>query len=84
MNPIPSPLSDIVRVHQIGAGLSRTLTPDADVRGRIVYFTQIGYATLDQRESWETRNARGRHYLFCMTGQAPSDSELALLTVMGR
>ena len=29
------PLSDIVRVNQIGAGLSRTLTPDDDVRRRI-------------------------------------------------
>ncbi len=54
---------------------------EADVRARIVYFTQIGYATLDQRESWETRNARGRHYLFCMTGHAPSESDLAMLMV---
>jgi uncharacterized metal-binding protein YceD (DUF177 family) len=49
MNPIPSPLSDIVRVHQIGAGLSRTLTPDADVRGRIA--RELDLASLDAFEA---------------------------------
>lgn len=49
MNPIPSPLSDIVRVHQIGAGLSRTLTPDADARGRIA--RELDLASLDAFEA---------------------------------
>ena len=54
---------------------------EADVRGRMVYFTQIGYATIDQREGWEVLNARGETYLYCMTGQHPSADDLAILTV---
>ena len=52
---------------------------EADVRARIVYFTQIGYDALDQRESWKTRMGRGRNYLYCMTGKVPSDEEFAIL-----
>ncbi|MEO0751746.1 MAG: hypothetical protein AAFY25_08075 [Pseudomonadota bacterium] len=49
---------------------------EADVRARIVYFTQIGYDALDQRESWERRIERVRDYLFCHTGVAPSEAEV--------
>lgn len=52
---------------------------EADVRARIVYFTQIGYDALDQRESWERRIERVRDYLYCHTGVAPSDAEVAAL-----
>ncbi|MCB1388455.1 MAG: TetR family transcriptional regulator [Rhodobacteraceae bacterium] len=51
---------------------------EADVRGRIVYFTQIGYAAVDQHEAIETRIARGRDYLACLTGRQPGDADLAL------
>ncbi|MCA2010009.1 TetR/AcrR family transcriptional regulator [Pararhodobacter sp. CCB-MM2] len=51
---------------------------EADVRARIVYFTQIGYAILDQGESEALRMSRGRDYLTCLTGKSPSDAELDL------
>lgn len=49
MNPNPPPLSDIVRVHQIGAGLTRTLTPDADIRKKIA--RELDLASLDAFEA---------------------------------
>lgn len=52
---------------------------EADIRGRIVYFTQIGYATLDQRESWQVRVSRSRNYLYCMTGVMPTQEEVNFL-----
>lgn len=51
---------------------------EADVRARIVYFTQIGYAFLDQGESAALRMSRSRDYLTCLTGKTPSDTELVL------
>jgi len=70
-------ISDTARIDAIAGMFRRFGYPEneADVRGRIVYFTQIGYATLDQRESWEDRIARSRDYLSCMTGVQPSDGE---------
>ncbi|MBN8527898.1 MAG: DUF177 domain-containing protein [Caulobacterales bacterium] len=49
MNPFPPSLSDIVRVNQIGAGLSRTLSPDADVRRKIA--RELDLASLDAFEA---------------------------------
>lgn len=49
MTPTPPPLSDIVRVNQIGAGLARTLTPDADVRKKIA--RELDLASLDAFEA---------------------------------
>lgn len=49
---------------------------EADVRARILYFTQIGYESLDQRESKETRASRARHYLFCISGKEPSQQDV--------
>ncbi|MCC0078206.1 MAG: TetR/AcrR family transcriptional regulator [Rhodobacter sp.] len=74
-------ISDAARIDAIAGMFTRYGYPahEADVRGRIVYFTQIGYATLDQRESWETRIARSRDYLYCMTGVRPTDTEAAQL-----
>lgn len=74
-------ISDTARIDAI-AGMFRRFgyaDGEADVRGRIVYFTQIGYATLDQRESWEDRIARSRDYLFCMTGVHPTEAEAKTL-----
>lgn len=70
-------LSDGARIDAIAAMFRRFhyAESEADVRARIVYFTQIGYATLDQQESWETRLSRSRDYLYCMTGQRPSEAE---------
>jgi AcrR family transcriptional regulator len=52
---------------------------EADVRARIVYFTQIGYDVLDQQESWQKRTLRVRDYLYCHTGVAPTDAEVDAL-----
>lgn len=71
-------LSDADRIAAIAAMFMRFgyVAPEADVRARIVYFTQIGYDALDQRESWEARLGRIREYLLCMTGQVPGGDEL--------
>lgn len=53
---------------------------EADVRARSIYFTQIGYDALDQRETRQQRIHRGRHYLYCMTGQKPTQQELDYLS----
>lgn len=53
---------------------------EADVRARIVYFTQLGYDLQDTHESWDTRMSRGRDYLYCLTGQQPSDDEVRFLS----
>lgn len=54
---------------------------EADVRARIVYFTQIGYYVQDPLETWETRMSRGRDYLFCLTGREPTPEEVEALSV---
>lgn len=47
--PNQPPLSDIVRVNQIGAGVNRTLTPDAEARRRIA--RELDLAALDAFEA---------------------------------
>ncbi|MFV0243627.1 MAG: TetR/AcrR family transcriptional regulator [Qingshengfaniella sp.] len=54
---------------------------EADVRAQIVYFTQIGYHVQDPLEARETRIARARDYLYCLTGQHPTDLEVEALSV---
>lgn len=49
MIPAEPPLSDIVRLHQIGAGLTRTLTPDAETRKKIA--RELDLASLDAFEA---------------------------------
>ena len=51
--------------------------PEAETRARIVYYTQIGYNTMDPQESMDARMARGPEYVFCMTGQALTAAEKA-------
>lgn len=74
-------VSDTARIEAIAAMFRRFgyIPEEADVRARIVYFTQIGYATMDQRESWELRASRSREYLHCMTGQIPTQEEIDAL-----
>lgn len=50
---------------------------EAATRARIVYFTQIGYNTLDAQEPIEERLKRGPEYIYCMTGQRLTDAEIA-------
>jgi len=74
-------VSDRVRIEAIAAMFKRHKfkKDEAAIRARVVYFTQIGYTTLDQRESWETRVSRSRQYLYCMTGVKPNDTEVRFL-----
>lgn len=50
---------------------------DADVRARTVYLVQIGYISMQTRETLPTRLERVPHYVEIYTGQRPRDSELA-------
>ena len=52
---------------------------EAEVRARIVYYTQIGYNRMDPQETMEQRIARGPCYVFCMTGQPLTEAERATL-----
>jgi AcrR family transcriptional regulator len=70
-------LTDMFARFNIGAG-------EAEVRARILYYTQIGYEALDPREDWDTRVSRARDYLFCMTGQSPSEGDIERLSQMRR
>ncbi len=50
---------------------------DADVRARTIYLVQIGYISMQTRESLDTRLARIAHYVEVYTGKPPSAAELA-------
>lgn len=72
--------SDEARIAALAAMFRRHGYPEAeaDVRGRIVYFTQIGYALLAPDEAPDLRISRGRDYLACLTGQSPTESDLSI------
>lgn len=50
---------------------------DADVRARTVYLVQIGYISMQTRESLTTRLERIPHYVEIYTGRRPDAAELA-------
>ncbi|MBV0912030.1 TetR/AcrR family transcriptional regulator [Anianabacter salinae] len=50
---------------------------EADVRARTVYLTQIGYISMQVRESADVRIARVPGYVKTFSGQSPTRSELA-------
>ncbi|MBN8293381.1 TetR/AcrR family transcriptional regulator [Rhodobacter sp. NTK016B] len=50
---------------------------EADVRARTVYLTQIGYISMQVRETMAERLARVPDYVMTFTGQAATESELA-------
>lgn len=50
---------------------------DADVRARTMYLVQIGYISMQVRESLATRMKRIPGYVKIYSGRAPSKSELA-------
>lgn len=74
-------ISDLARLDALAAMFERHgfPPPEAAVRARIVYFTQIGYYALDIRESIEQRIIQGRNYLLCMTGCPPTNEEIHAL-----
>ena len=49
---------------------------DASVRGRVLYYMQIGYYALDLREPIEARLTLTPHYLKTFTGVDPSDADI--------
>lgn len=49
----------------------------ADVRSRAIYLVQIGYISLQTRETLEVRLARVPTYMQIFSGSSPSDSEIA-------
>lgn len=65
-----SPLSDIVRLHQIGAGLERTLAPDAEGRRRIA--RELDLAALDAFEAQLTLAPHGTGWR--LTGRIRADA----------
>ncbi|WP_425100195.1 TetR/AcrR family transcriptional regulator [Tropicibacter sp. S64] len=71
--------ADEVRIDAIRAMFARFgfAEDEADVRARTVYLTQIGYISMQVRESVGVRMARAPGYVKTFCGQAPTDSELA-------
>jgi len=57
------------------------LASEAEIRARIVYYTQIGYNTMDPRETMADRIRRGPEYVFCMTGHKLTKAEKAVMRV---
>jgi AcrR family transcriptional regulator len=49
---------------------------DADVRARAIYLVQIGYISMQTRETLETRLLRVPHYVEIFCGQRPTDAEM--------
>ncbi len=76
-------ISDAARLDALAGMFARFgfAAGESAVRARIVYFTQIGYYALDVRETSEQRMARAVDYLFCMTGQHPTEAEISDLAV---
>ena len=50
---------------------------EADVRARTLYLTQIGYISMQVKESPETRILRAPGYVRTFCGQSPSQAEVA-------
>ena len=50
---------------------------DADARARTIYLTQIGYISMQTRETMQTRLPRVPHYVEIFCGTCPSPAELA-------
>jgi hypothetical protein len=50
---------------------------EADVRARTVYLTQIGYISMQVRETLQSRMARVPRYVEIFSGQAPTAREMA-------
>lgn len=49
---------------------------EADVRARLVYFTQIGYEIQATHESTKIRTSRSRDDLLCLAGREPTHEEI--------
>jgi AcrR family transcriptional regulator len=52
---------------------------EAEVRARIVYYTQIGYNTMAPQDSMAERVKRGPTYVYSMTGQPLTAEEINIM-----
>ena len=71
--------ADDIRLTAIRAMFERFgYAPDeADVRARTVYLTQIGYISMQVRETTEIRLSRAARYVETFSGQRPTEAEMA-------
>jgi AcrR family transcriptional regulator len=70
--------ADDTRLAALAAMFRRHGYPDAeaDARARILYFMQLGYHALDQKEPMRIRMGRLEGYLLGFTGRAPDRAEV--------
>lgn len=73
--------SDIARIDALNEMYQRhDFAPDeAEVRARVLYYTQVGYETMRVRESLDERFGRARNYMLCLSGQVPNEDEIAAM-----
>jgi len=73
--------NDVYRIRAITQMFCRfDFTPaDAEIRARIVYFTQIGYLSAERYRGPESKVNRARRFLYCLTGVPPTEEESELL-----
>jgi AcrR family transcriptional regulator len=71
--------ADAARLTAIRGMFTRFGYPEgeADVRARTVYLTQIGYISMQVRETMQERLARVPDYVTTFTGQPPTEREIA-------
>jgi AcrR family transcriptional regulator len=71
--------ADAARLRAVSAMFERFGYPadDADTRGRILYFMQLGYHALELRETMEARMGRLEGYLRGFTGTEPDAKAVA-------
>jgi AcrR family transcriptional regulator len=79
-------VSDTARLDAISAMFTRFgyVPGEAAIRARIVYYTQLGYETLDREGNRLDRVETGPHYLLCMTGIKPTEEEVAAITQLAK
>jgi len=78
--------ADTARLDAIASMFARYgYTPDAaDIRARILYFQQLGYHALDQREPLDRRLSRVAGYLEGFTGVTAKPAEVERLAAFAR
>ena len=77
-------ISDAARIAAIDGMFQRHgyASDEAEVRARVFYYTQVGYEAMGIKESLDDRFSRAANYMFCLSGQVPSEQEIqAILDV---
>jgi len=78
--------ADAARLEALAAMFARYQydPAEADIRARILYFQQLGYHALDQREPLDSRMARVAGYLEGFTGVAPAAKDVDRLAAFAK